>query len=93
MDRQQSAPASVFETKAAVRAPQFGEAQLVELFTYHPPTDVQRDRYVAIRNGALAFARILVANTPAGADRSAAMRHLRECVMTANAAVALEGKL
>lgn len=64
--------------------------QLEEWFTYHPPHGDQPRRYIAIRRAAHAFATTIVENTPAGADQTAALRKLRECVMTANAAIALE---
>lgn len=66
------------------------DKQLVEWFTYHAPHDDQPQRYVAIREGALAFARIINSNTKPSADQTAAFRLLRECVMTANASIALE---
>ena len=65
---------------------------IASLFTYHPPTGDQPQRYENIRAGARALAHIIAQNTPAGADQSAAIRKLRECVMTANAAIALESK-
>ena len=68
-------------------------AQLDEIFTYHAPTEAQRAKYEALRSSAHAFARVLIANTPAGSDQAAALRKIREAVMTANAAVALEGLL
>jgi len=34
---------------------------------------------------------VLIDNTPTSADQTAAIRLLREAVMTANAAIALEG--
>lgn len=61
-----------------------------KLFTYHPPHGDQADRYYAIREQAKQFAYCLLAHTPPGADQAAAIRKLRECVMTANAAIALE---
>ena len=39
------------------------------------------------------FARVLLVNTPSGPDQSAAIRMIRETVMTANATVALGGRL
>jgi hypothetical protein len=63
------------------------------LFRYHAPTPEQLPRYETIREAARIFARVILDSTPRGADQSAAIRHLRECVMTANAAIALEGKL
>jgi hypothetical protein len=46
----------------------------------------------AIRSAARTFAEVLIANTPLSADQTAAVRKLRECVMTANASIALGGK-
>lgn len=66
-------------------------AVIEDIFTYHRPEGDQPAKYEAIREGAKAFAKILVANTPKCADQSAAIRLLRESVMTANAAVALKG--
>jgi alkylhydroperoxidase family enzyme len=63
---------------------------LRRLFTYHPPRPGQAERYSNVRDAALAFAEVLVNNTPKCADRSAALRKIREAVMTANAAIALE---
>lgn len=64
-----------------------------EVFTYHPPTPDQIPKYEAVREAAKTFAKVLDENVPSGADKSAAQRKLRECVMTANAAIALRGVL
>ena len=69
------------------------EKQIEEWFSYHPPKAGQPQRYEAIRDAAKTFALVLEAVCPDSADKTAAMRKLRECVMTANAAIALEGKL
>lgn len=67
---------------------------LEHIFTYHaPPTPYEIDSYVRIRQAALDFATMIVARTPRCADQSAAVRHIREAVMTANAAIALGGRL
>jgi hypothetical protein len=63
------------------------------IFKYHQPRADQLPKYEAIREAARVFARVLLENTPRGADQSSAVRHLRESVMTANAAIALDGKL
>jgi hypothetical protein len=60
------------------------------LFTYHAPTGDQPARYSRIRAAAKTLASTILANTPKSADQTAAIRKLRECVMTANAAIALE---
>lgn len=70
----------------------FTKEVIDDLFSYHSPTRDQEDQYNKIREGARQFARVLVENTPACADQTTAIRKLRECVMTANAAVALEGR-
>lgn len=61
-----------------------------DLFTYHKPTGDQPERYTQLRAKAKELADLILALTPAGAYQSAAIRKLRECVMTANAAIALE---
>lgn len=68
-------------------------SQIEEWFTYHPPHGDQAQRYVAIREKAKELAYIIIAATPSSADQIAALRKLRECVMTANAAIALEEPL
>jgi hypothetical protein len=66
------------------------QGELENIFTYHAPRPDQIPRYEAIRRSALSFAKLLIANTPICADQTAAIRKLRECVMTANASIALE---
>jgi len=61
---------------------------LDNLFSYHAPKDDQLERYTLIRDTGKMFAQIINDNTPAGADRTAAIRKIREAVMTANAAIA-----
>lgn len=70
----------------------FTKDKIEDLFTHHAPDPDQQRAYVNIRDAAKAFAQVLAANTPQGADQTAAMRKLRECVMTANAAIALKGQ-
>lgn len=61
-------------------------------FTYHAPKTGQTVNYVAIRDKAKEFAELIVKNTPSCADQTAAIRKIREAVMTANAAIACDGK-
>lgn len=68
----------------------FTKAMIDDLFSYHAPKPGQPERYEAIRAAAKVLASVIVENTEVGADQSAAIRHLRETVMTANAAIALE---
>lgn len=65
--------------------------QIENLFTYHAPTDEQKKSYEVLRKGAMDFARLIDENCPESPDRTAAIRHLREAVMTANAAIATDG--
>ena len=59
-----------------------------ELFTYHTPSEAQTHKYLAIRSAAKALVRCIDRECPAGPDRTAAVRKIREAVMTANAAIA-----
>jgi len=60
-------------------------------FTYHKPEGDQPAKYEAIRMAGLNFAQTILDNTPVGADQSAAIRKVREAVMTANAGIACNG--
>lgn len=62
-----------------------------DVFTYHPPTPAQVEAYSALREDAKRLARTILEVVPPCADQQAALRLLREAVMTANAAVALNG--
>lgn len=66
---------------------------LDHIFSYHAPTQEQLPKYDAIRSAAKIFAAAIVANTVECADQTAAVRYIREAAMTANAAVALDGRL
>ena len=68
----------------------FTPEEIEDLFTYHAPKGDQPMRYDIVRGAAKAFAHVIVANTKPSADQSAAIRMLRECVMTVNASIALE---
>lgn len=57
-------------------------------FTYHAPQGHQVNQYKLIRDKAKELAKIILDNTPPSADQTAAIRKLRECVMTANASIA-----
>jgi len=68
------------------------EIDIEDLFKYHKPDNDQIDRYDVIREEALELADVILFNTPQGEDQDAAIRKLRECVMFANASIALRGK-
>ena len=64
---------------------------LAQLFSYHPPTSETLPKFAAINQAAKNFAEVILQNCPSCADRSAAIRSIRDARMTANAAVALNG--
>lgn len=65
--------------------------KLPDLFRYHPPGGDQPKKYAMIREKALELAQVICAETPPCADQTASIRLLREAVMTANSAIALQG--
>jgi len=66
--------------------------QIENWFMYHQPTPEQEEAYRMIRVAALTLATTILEKCPASADRTAALRKLRECVATANASIACAGK-
>lgn len=68
-------------------------AQIDNWFRYHAPKGDQQERYERIRASAKDFAKVIAECTPPSADQTAALRKLRECVMTANAAIACNESL
>lgn len=67
-------------------------AMLENWFTYHAPKKEDLEKFEAIRNAGMNLAEIIVLNTPSSADQTAAVRKVREAVMTANAAIACQGE-
>ncbi len=63
---------------------------LEDIFTYHAPGDWERNSYEKIRDQAKSLAAVILERCPPCADTSAAIRKVREAVMIANAAIALE---
>jgi len=57
-------------------------------FTHHAPTPEQLKSYDAIRSGAKMLAEDFNCSAPDCADKTAAMRKLRETVMAMNLAIA-----
>ena len=68
------------------------DADLENWFQYHPPVGDQSDRYITIRAAGMVLAQAIRDHTPSSADQTAAIRKVREAVMTANAAIACGGK-
>lgn len=72
--------------------PDYSDPAVIEnIFTYHKPEGDDPERYQAIRDAAKQLALVIAKNTPKCADQSAAIRLVREAVMTANASIALKG--
>ena len=61
-------------------------------FNYHAPDPDQQIAYAKLRSSAFGFALAVLELTPACADQTAAIRKIREAVMTANAAIACKGQ-
>ncbi len=66
--------------------------QLNNWFSYHPPIDDQAERYEKLRAAGKRFAEEIVALCPSSADRTVAIRHIRDAVYSANASIACGGK-
>jgi len=62
--------------------------KIANWFSYHAPEGDQQARYQDIRHYGSEFAMSIARNTPPSADQTAAIRKVREAVMTANAAIA-----
>lgn len=58
-------------------------------FTYYAPKGNQAERYSRLRNEARALAQRLITLCPACDERDTALTKLRECIMWANAAIAV----
>jgi hypothetical protein len=79
------------ETKEPIDHPDFASFKTEEMenwFQYHAPTPEQLVAYGAIRRAARQFADVLNHFAPASADKTAAMRKIREATMACNMAVA-----
>jgi hypothetical protein len=62
--------------------------ELDNLFSYHPPQGDQVARYNLLREAGKSLALIILELTPSCPDQTAAIRKVREAIMTANAAIA-----
>jgi uncharacterized protein YeaO (DUF488 family) len=63
-------------------------AELDNWFAYHAPTPEKVSQYSHIREEAKKLAEYVVEHVPASADRTAALRCLRNTVMSINLAIA-----
>ena len=65
--------------------------EIVDLFRYHRPTDDMNARFDVVRTAITNAAIAIDSACPAGPDRTAAIRKLKEAQMTANASIVLDG--
>jgi hypothetical protein len=63
---------------------------IVDSFRYHQPNHDQVQRISAVRVGCTDLACVILRNTKAGADQTAALRKLHEAMMTANKSIVCE---
>lgn len=66
--------------------------QITEIFSYHPPTEGQREIYERINESFRSLALELNTLLPEGPGKTVAFRKLQEARHQANACVALDGK-
>lgn len=64
-----------------------------DVIEHHAPDPTQQDCHQNLRAAAGAFINAILLNTPTCADQQAAIRHAREALFTANAAIALRGSI
>lgn len=62
------------------------------IFTYHKPFGDQPSRYETIRESARAMANIINLSCPESREKSLAITNLQQCVMWANASIAINEK-
>lgn len=62
--------------------------ELERCFVYHPPSLEEREKYEEITAKTKELAELIFGLCPSNADRSAALRQLRNARMTANASIA-----
>lgn len=61
-------------------------------FQYHAPVGDQAQRYERLRAAGKELASVMLELCPASADRTVAIRKIREAVYSANASIACGGK-
>lgn len=66
---------------------------LIDIHTYKEPDVSQIENMQRIRDAAINFADVINRLAPDSADKSAALRKVREAQMTANASIMLKGKV
>lgn len=80
---------TVMDTTASRWSPDF----IRDVVGYHAPGSEGSSRIAAMRTATEMFMRSIVENCPDCADRTAALRHAREAMMTSNASIVLGGRI
>jgi hypothetical protein len=68
------------------------EAEIEDAFNYHPWTPMQVESGTAVREALANAVKVIIAEVPAGPDRTVAIRKIREARMDANSAITHGGK-
>ena len=63
--------------------------QIEKTFTYHAPKNEQADRYIILRSKAKELAHLINDCCPDSREKSLAFTNLQQCVMFANASIAI----
>lgn len=71
---------------------QFNDDEIEDIFTYHAPTEEQREKYQRINEAYIECAKKIAKEMPSGPGKTVAMRKLSEARMSTNQAVALGGR-
>ena len=66
-------------------------ANVHDVFTYHVPTADQPARYAKVRMAAEQLAIVILQEVRNSGDQQAAIRHVREAMLTAHDGIATEG--
>ena len=67
--------------------------QIAQLFTYHAPFGTQKKRYEALRTEAYKLAIFIQNNCPDSREKSLAITNLQQCIMWANASIAINEQI
>lgn len=75
------------------RATSISEEELKDVMNYHPWDDEKIKKGSLVRESLGQALKVIIENVPPCADRSAAIRKLRDCRMDCNSAITHDGRL
>lgn len=84
-------PEQTTQGGASARIQPYTPQWVTEVFSYHQPGEEQTQGIAQLRKAAQAFATTIIDSCPNSADRTNALRLVREAMMTANASIVLNG--